>query len=157
MKDLGASILSTYRRLKRWPGGEAAFAFVVGRLVPYTGSIGSRVKVLEPGRCVVELRDRRKVRNHLKSVHAVALTNLGEFASGLAFLTTFPPGLRSIVTELRTEYRKKARGTLTAAAVAEPPAGDRDEERWVEAAIRDESDDVVAIVRALWKVGPRPE
>ena len=55
------------------------------------------------------------------------------------------------------KYRKKARGTLTAAAVADPPAGDRDEERWVEAAIRDESDEVVAVVKALWKVGPRPE
>ena len=115
------------------------------------------MRVLEPGHCVVELRDRRKVRNHLRSVHAVALTNLGEFSSGLAFLTTFPPGLRSIVTDLRTEYRKKARGTLTASAKAEPPAGDRDEERWVEAEIRDEAGDVVAVVRALWKVGPRPE
>ena len=156
MADTGAMILKLWRRLRSWPGGRWLFAKAIGRMVPYSGSIGARVEKLEPGDIVITLPDRKRVRNHLRSIHAVALTNLGELASGLAFLTTFPPGLRSIVVELTTEYRKKARGTLTATAQAEPPAGDRDEERLVIAEIRDEEDDIVAIVRAQWKVGPRP-
>ena len=156
MADTGSMILKLWRRLHAWPAGKWLFAMAIGRMVPYSGSIGARVEKLEPGDVVILLPDRKRVRNHLRSIHAVALTNLGELASGLAFLTTFPPGLRSIVVELTTEYRKKARGTLTATAHAEPPAGDRDEERLITAEIRDEEDDIVAIVRARWKVGPRP-
>ena len=125
-------------------------------MAPYSGSIGARVEELDAGRARVSLRDRRAVRNHLGSVHAVALLNLGELASGLAMLCGLPSHARAIVVDLRAEYRKKARGRLIAECVCEPPRGDRDEELELQAIISDEDGNEVCVVRARWKVGPRP-
>lgn len=125
-------------------------------MVPYSGTIRPRVIELAPGRAVVQLRDRRAVRNHLRSVHAVALANLGELASGLAMTTALPDGIRAIVTQLTIEFTKKARGTLTAVGTGTPPTqveGPMDID--VETRIRDESGDEVAVVRVTWRLAPR--
>ena len=153
----GARVLRLWERLRNLPGGRALFAAMLGRIVPYSGSLGARVEQLAPGRAVASLRDRRAVRNHLGSVHAVALVNLGELVTGLAVLTALPAGSRGIVTGLSAEYLKKARGPLTATARAGPFGLDRaSEPREVEAVaeIRDHEDFVVARVRARWRVGP---
>lgn len=150
----GARLLSSWRRLSAVPGGIWLFNRLLGRMVPYTGALGARVVALEPGRSRVVLRDRRAVRNHLRSVHAVALANLAELCSGTAMLTALPPGVRGIVTHLEIEYLKKARGTLTATSEVEVPAIDRPMVMRPEAQILDEGGAPVAKARVTWRVEP---
>jgi acyl-coenzyme A thioesterase PaaI-like protein len=153
----GQRVLGLWRRLSPLPFGRDLFMLAFGRVVPYSGALGARVLSLEPGRVRVELRDRRGVRNHLNSVHAVALANLGEMASGLAMISALPANVRSIVTSLSTTYAKKARGTLVARAdVTVPPVGNEDVEHDVQAEIRDAAGEVVAVVTVRWRLGPFP-
>jgi len=127
-------------------------------MTPYSGTIGARVAELEPGWCRVTLRDRRRVRNHLASVHAMALANLAEMASGLAVLVGLPPGVQGIVTGFSISYLKKARGLLTAECRVSGGGLDVTTEQEYEAgvAITDALGDVVAHATARWRLRPIP-
>lgn len=152
--SIGQRILSNWTTLTRWPGGKWVFSRLIGFLVPYSGTISANVCELKQGYARVDLADRRCVRNHLGSIHAIALANLGELTSGLAVLTGLPKGSRGILIGLEVEYFKKARGRLTCTAKAKPISPTSNEEHHVYAVIADESGDEVAAVNVLWMLGP---
>ncbi len=149
----GQRLLALWRGCERLPFGRALFGMLFARQVPYSGSIGATVLTLEPGHARLALRDRRAVRNHLGSIHAVALTNLGELASGLAMTAAMPAGVRGIVTRIETDYRKKARGTLVAESRVAFPQVTGDTDLDVHAEIRDSGGEVVAVVLVKWRLG----
>lgn len=144
-------------RLSPKPGGKRLFSWLVGRTAPYTGTIGARVEELGAGHARLTLRDRRRVRNHLRSVHAVAQLNLAEEASGLAVTYSMPPHLRGIPVRLEIDYLKKARGTITAVCdLPGPiPEPEGDERTGYEAPVTltDSAGDVVARATARWVIG----
>ncbi len=152
----GALILRNWRRLQAVPAGSWIFSRLMGRMVPYTGALGSSVRELRPGYARVELRDRHGIRNHLNSVHAVALVNLGEFTGGLAMLTGLPPTAQGIVTELKVEYAKKARGKLVAECNVDIPVVHGEMDHVARTEILDAEGDVVAKVVVTWHLRPYP-
>lgn len=135
------------------PAGRWIFSRLFGWFVPYSGSIGATVQELEPGHCRVTIKDRRALRNHLRSVHAVALVNAGEMTSGLAMTLALAPDIRGIVTSIAADYLKKARGRLVATArVTVPPVGSVPVDHRVETIIADQSGDVVCRVTTVWRL-----
>ena len=151
----GNPVRPLWDRLVRLPGGPRMFSFLLGRLAPYTGSIRPRVLELRDGYARVAMRDRRAVRNHLRSIHAIALMNLAEVATGLALLYGLPGSSRAILTGLSITYVKKARGPLTAEATAVAPPSGVETEVEIDTEIVDEGGEVVARATARWLVGPR--
>ena len=141
--------------MSRYPGGKRLFSQVLARMVPYTGTVGATVLRLEPGRCQVELTDRRGIRNHLGSIHAVALMNVGEMASGLSLVAGLPESARAILVKFQIEFKKKARGRLLSECSCEIPPSDKPIDVELVSKITDEAGHVVAEVHALWKVGPK--
>ena len=110
------SALALYRRITRWPGGHWLFSRAVCFKAPYFASIAPRIELLEPGRCVGSLRHRRKVNNHIGTVHAIALCNLAELTGGLMVDASVPPSMRWIPKGMSVEYLRKAIGTMRAVA-----------------------------------------
>ncbi len=148
----GSLIALWWKRLSRVPFGRTLFSIGIGWMVPYTGSIGARCEELGPGYARWTLRDRRRVRNHLRSIHAIALVNLAEVASGTAMLTALAPGVRGIVTGLEITYHKKARGALTAECRCAVPEVTGATTVDVRADVRDAAGDVVASAVVHWRL-----
>lgn len=145
---------ATWRSLSAKPGGKWLFSKLFARFIPYSGTVSPEILELSPGRAVIAIEDRRKIRNHLRSVHAVALANLGEMSTGLALGFGMPAGSRSILVRLSCEYLKKARGRLVATAEAPAVASAETRDYEVTSLVRDGNGEIVAKTVAVWKVGP---
>ena len=146
------TIAQLWGTLSPLPGGKRLFSKAMGRMAPYTGTIDCEVEELRAGHAIVVMRDRRGVRNHLESIHAIALMNLGEVATGLAVMIGVDGRGRGIITHLEMDYLKKARGTIRATCDAFAPDTKGDHEFHAEALLRDEQGALVARARAIWKV-----
>lgn len=147
-------ILNLWRKTQSLPLGNFIFNKAVHFKIPYTGSVKPKVVNLEPGHAVVQMADRRAVRNHLQSIHAIAQINLAEFCTGLAVTTNMPQDGRAIITGLAIEYTKKARGRLTAECRFELPKDYADQTTViVHTEVRDPSGDVVSKAQATWLLG----
>ena len=152
----GARILAQWRRLSALPGGRWLFSTLLGWRVPYSGSVSPRVLLFGPGHARVRIVERRALRQHLGSVHAIALMNVAEMASGLAMLGALPEGMRGIVTKIRIQYFKKARGVLTAESRCSVPPDVAPGEYDYVSEVTDAAGDVVARATVTWILGPVP-
>jgi uncharacterized protein (TIGR00369 family) len=151
----GNFIRDSWDRLAAIPGGKALFSRLVGIAAPYTGSMGARVVELGRGHARVELDDRRRVRNHLDCIHAVALANLIELTGNVAVAYTLPDDARFIVAGMSVEYLKKARGTVTGTATCPLFESSDKREYAIEVRVTDRKGEEVArgVLRTL--VGPK--
>lgn len=149
-----SGLRSVWSYLRSLPGGGVIMGRLVGRLAPYTGTIRPVVLQLEPGYAKVRMEDRPALRNHLRSVHAIALINLAEATSGLAMMATLQDDARGIPNRLEIDYLKKARGPMIAECTCPSISGNEKKNYVVEIDIKNEAGEVVARAKAMWVVGP---
>ena len=148
-------LLAAWNRLGGSAPGRCIFNLAIRFTVPYSGSVRPRVMEISPGRARVQLRDRRRVRNHLKSIHAIALANVLELTSGLAMMAALSDDVRGIVTRLEVTYHKKARGTLEVTSECAPPVAVTENTEFLAGAeARDSTGEVVSSISVTWLLGP---
>ncbi|ASP39181.1 DUF4442 domain-containing protein [Bacterioplanes sanyensis] len=108
-------LLRTVRRLpESWR--PKALSFIMGKVIPFAGTAGTRVEKLEPQECIIVLRNRRKVRNHIGSVHAAAMALLAESATGFMTALSVPDDRIIVIRKMELEYLKRASGDMKAVA-----------------------------------------
>ncbi len=152
--SIAANVRRQWDHSKGSREGRVAFSRMIGQMAPYSGTIGAEVVELERGYAKIQMQDRREVRNHLNSVHALAVSNLAELTSGLAMLYSVPENARSIITGLSVEFVKKARGILTAECSCDVPETNQRREYQFEVNVKDATRDLVAKATVRWLVGP---
>ena len=89
---------------------------VAGFMVPYLGTSSMQLEEATPERAVLTLRNRRKVQNHMKTVHASAMFLLAEAATGVVLSANLPDASRFATTRAEVEYVQKSVGDLRAVA-----------------------------------------
>ena len=108
------------RRVRAWPLPEGLRRRIVtlgaGLTVPYLRTSAIELHEVDGARVEVALKNRRKVQNHMKTVHASAMFLLAESATGTVLAANLPDGARFATTHIEIDYKRKARGDLKAVA-----------------------------------------
>ncbi len=145
-----------YDSLRQVPGGPRLFEAFSKLYVPHTWTMGFYVEKLDDRQIRVSMPDRRTHRNHLSSLHAIALAHLAEFTSGLLLLYAVEPmGYRTILKSFSIEYLAKARGRITGRAELKLPKGKSLDKKDVaiDVELVDRDGVVVARAKPVWRVG----
>ena len=106
--------------LKYWKllGGSALGRWVVSKMVcfiaPYFATIKPLLTDLRPGRVEVVFKKKRRVHNHIKTVHAIAMCNAAELAGGLCIDASLSSEFRWIPVGMKVQYLKMAKTDLRA-------------------------------------------
>jgi acyl-coenzyme A thioesterase PaaI-like protein len=116
----GSPVLAQWQRLAALPGGKRLFSRLISLRAPYFASIAARFETLEYARAVVHLGKRRRVLNHIGSVHAIAMCNMAELAAGVLTEASLPATHRWIPKGMTVEYLRRADTDLDATASFDP-------------------------------------
>jgi acyl-coenzyme A thioesterase PaaI-like protein len=112
--------LELYKKLSHKPFGKRIFSKIFCMKAPYFKSIHPFFENLEAGNCVITMKKRRSVQNHIGSIHAIAMCNMAEAAAGLCLEATIPKHLRWIPKSMSVEYLKKANTDLRGTCTVDP-------------------------------------
>ena len=116
-----SQVLDLWQKTQRIPVlGPWAFSFAFGQKAPYFSTIRPRFTVLEPNHAELVIPKRRRVHNHLGTVHAIALCNGLEAAMGALAEVSIPRDKRWIPKGMEVSYTAKATSDITCIAETDP-------------------------------------
>jgi acyl-coenzyme A thioesterase PaaI-like protein len=147
--------LKTWRRLSGTAAGRWLFSRFVCFKAPYFRSIRPVFDILEPGRSAAHFRKRRRVTNHIGTVHAIAMANLCELVAGTMTEVSVPRSMRWIPRSMAIDYLGKAETDVRAEATLPPVAEGAAQDAVVSVDVFDDSGNRVAHADITMYVSPR--
>lgn len=150
-------VLRLWARFSTTPVRRWLFSRFVCFRAPYFGSIRPMFESIRAGRVEASMRKRRRVKNHIGTVHAIAMCNLAELAAGTMMEASTPSTHRWIPKNMTVEYIAKAKTDVRAVAELDPLpefTSDPGEVR-VPVAIQDHHGQIVVQAEISMWVSPR--
>lgn len=100
-------VLVIYDKCLRWPMGQRFFSSFAARQAPYFKTVSPLVTLLEPNQCKIRIKKRKRVQNHIGTMHIIAIANGLEMAMGFMAEASIPPELRWIPKGMELTYPNK--------------------------------------------------
>ena len=150
-------VMSLYERTTRLPQGRRVFSLLFSLKAPYFASVRPRFAELRPDYAELVVRKRRRVQNHIGTVHVIAICNGLEAAMGALAEVSVPAHKRWIPRGMDVSYTAKATSDITCIAETERAqwTGDDPDVPVRVRGVRDDGTVVVEGVIRLW-VTERP-
>ena len=131
-----------------------------GRIVPFFGTAGIRIVELSHNRVVMTLANKKRVQNHIKTVHAAAMTLLAESATGILMGMNVPDDKYLVIKSLHVDFQKKATGEMKATATLTPEQvesaqNNAEGEILVNVSVTDEGGNEPIACQMLWAWKPK--
>lgn len=102
------------QKLERYP--KSWLSWSIGRTVAFVGTAGIRFEKMATDEVVVTLKNRKKVRNHIKQIHAAAAALLAETATGMVVGMNLPDDKLPLMKSMHINYVKRSTGAMKAVA-----------------------------------------
>lgn len=147
-----ANVMDLYDKVNRLPAGKVVFSVLFSLKAPYFATVRPRFTELRPNYAELTIKKRRRVQNHIGTVHVIAICNGLEAAMGALAEVTVPANKRWIPKGMDVTYGAKATSDITCIAETDPAAwigGDPDLPVRIRA-VRDDGTVVVDGVIRLW-------
>ena len=93
-----------------------ALSAVMGQFVPFVGTAGVVIEEMNAEQVIASLPNRRRVRNHIRGLHAAALTLLAETATGFVVGLNLPDDKLPLMKSLQVDFVKRCKGGLRVVA-----------------------------------------
>lgn len=110
-------VLRLYNKLQGYPFGNKLFTWYAAKRAPYFSTISPLITKLVPGHCQVFIKKRKKVENHIGTVHVIAICNGLEMAMGFMAEASIPKTLRWIPKGMTVDYTAKASTDIRCEAI----------------------------------------
>lgn len=108
----------TADKLQNLPEFMRSFAMskAFGSVIKYAGHSGVRFEKLSHNECIVSLKNKKKVQNHIGGIHAAAMALLTETATGFVFGMNVPDSKLPLIKKMNIDYVKRSTGDMRALA-----------------------------------------
>ncbi|MEL7297506.1 MAG: hotdog fold domain-containing protein [Pseudomonadota bacterium] len=144
-------------KLQGWPAGLNIFSRLVCWQAPYFATVRPRFTALKPGYAQATVRKRRRVTNHLGTVHAIAMANLCEFVGGTLMEVSIAPNMRWIPKGMDIRYLRKAETDVTATCEIADYDWEETQDVVLSVKVTDTSGETVATAEIPMYVSPKPK
>ncbi len=115
MKNQLAKIVEKLQSKPKWLRGWL-LDFALGSTIKFIGTAGLNCQELTQEKAVFVLKNRKKVQNHIGTVHAAATSLVAETASGMVVGMNIPDDKIPVLKSMQINYVKRSTGNLKAVA-----------------------------------------
>jgi len=92
------------------------FTFAFGSAVKFFRTSRLRFIAVSPHYALCEVKNRRRVQNHIGGVHAVSMALIAESATGVLVGLNVPASSIPVIKSMHVDYLKRATGSMRAEA-----------------------------------------